>query len=105
MLFCSNSAHFSEIQLVCDGRTDRPTDGLTDGRTDAPSYRDARTHLKINDDSHKKMKLYINIQTTEMLHEIVFSVKLKYRHKCKSCFEISKMVLDERSVNVIYLAT
>ena len=50
MLFCSNSAHFSEIQLVCDGRTDgptdRPTDGPTDRRTDTPSYRDARTHLK-----------------------------------------------------------
>ena len=27
--------------------TDRPTDGRTDGRTDRPSYRDARTHLKI----------------------------------------------------------
>ena len=46
MLFCSISAHFSEIQLVCDRRTDRPTDGRTDGRTDTPSYRDARTHLK-----------------------------------------------------------
>ena len=36
MLFCSNSArksHFSEIQLVCDGRTD----GLTDGRTEEPT--------------------------------------------------------------------
>ena len=41
MLFCSNSAHCSEIQLVCDGptnertdgRTDRPTDGQTDGYT------------------------------------------------------------------------
>ena len=42
MLFCSISAHFSEIQLVCD----LPTDGRTDGRTDTPSYRDARTHLK-----------------------------------------------------------
>ena len=42
MLFCSNSAHFSEIQLVCDERTD----GRTDGPTDTPSYRDARTHLK-----------------------------------------------------------
>ena len=30
MLFCSNSAHFSEIQLVCDRRR---TDGRTDGRT------------------------------------------------------------------------
>ena len=28
-------------------RTHRPTDGRTDGRTDRPSYRDARTHLKI----------------------------------------------------------
>ena len=37
MLFCSNSAHFSEIQLVCDG----PTDGRTDGRTDGPT--DGRT--------------------------------------------------------------
>ena len=62
MLFCSNSAHFLEVQLVCDrrtdgrtdgptnGPTDRPTDGptdrRTDGRTDTPSYRDARTHLK-----------------------------------------------------------
>ena len=45
MLFCSNSAHFPEIQLVCDGPTDGPTDGRTDGRTDTPSYRDARTHL------------------------------------------------------------
>ena len=27
-------------------RTDGPTDGRTDGRTDRPSYRDARTHLK-----------------------------------------------------------
>ena len=29
------------------GPTDRPTDGRTDGRTDIPSYRDARTHLKV----------------------------------------------------------
>ena len=41
-LFCSKLAHFSEIQLVRDGRTDR----RTDRRTDIPSYRDARTHLK-----------------------------------------------------------
>ena len=34
MLFCSNSVHFLEIQLVCHGRTDRRTDGPTDGRTD-----------------------------------------------------------------------
>ena len=27
--------------------TDRPTVGPTDGRTDRPSYRDARTHLKM----------------------------------------------------------
>ena len=38
VLFCSNLAHFSEIQLACDRPTDR--------RTDTPSYRDARTHLK-----------------------------------------------------------
>ena len=38
VLFCTNFAHFSEIQLECDGRTD--------GQTDTSSYRDARTHLK-----------------------------------------------------------
>ena len=36
---------------MTDGRTEGPTDGRTDrrtdGRTDTPSYRDARTHLKI----------------------------------------------------------
>ena len=37
VLFCSNLAHFWEIQLVCDGQTD--------GRTNIPSYRDARTYL------------------------------------------------------------
>ena len=30
-----------------DQRTDRPTDRPTNGWTDTPSYRDARTHLKI----------------------------------------------------------
>ena len=43
MVFCSNSAYFSDTQLV-DGWTDRRTKGPTDGQ---PSYRDARTHLKI----------------------------------------------------------
>ena len=43
-----------------DGPTDRRTNGPTDQRTDIPSYRDARTHLKmpgtfINDT--KKYKL------------------------------------------------
>ena len=37
MLYCSNSTHFPEIQLVCDaptdGRTDRRNDGPTDGQT------------------------------------------------------------------------
>ena len=50
MLFCSNSAHFSEIQLVCDGptdgRTDGWTDGPTDGRTDKVGFRVACTRLK-----------------------------------------------------------
>ena len=30
-----------------NGPTDGPTNGPTDGRMDTPSYRDARTHLKI----------------------------------------------------------
>ena len=33
VLFCSNSAHFSEIQLVCDRQMDGRTDGRTDGQT------------------------------------------------------------------------
>ena len=55
--FCSNSArksYFLKIQLVCDGRTDRPTNRPTDRptnrRTDTPFYRDARTHLKIRNE-------------------------------------------------------
>ena len=39
MLFCSNSAHFSEIQLVCDLQTDGRTDGWRVRRTDTTSYR------------------------------------------------------------------
>ena len=44
--FCFISVEISDIQLVCDQRTDRWTDQRTDGRTDIPSYRDKRTHLK-----------------------------------------------------------
>ena len=33
---------------MMDERTDGRTDLWTDGRTDRPSYRGARTHLKIN---------------------------------------------------------
>ena len=38
--------HFSEIQLVCDRRTDRRKDGRTDRRMDGPTDRrtDGRTH-------------------------------------------------------------
>ena len=32
-----------------DGLTDGWTDGWTDGRMDTPSYRDARTHLKMGE--------------------------------------------------------
>ena len=39
---------------ITDQPTDRRTDGRTDGRTDRPSYRDARTHLKIGV-THEKM--------------------------------------------------
>ena len=38
MLFCANSALFSEVQLM----SEEPING----RTDTPFYRDARTHLK-----------------------------------------------------------
>ena len=60
-LFCSKSAHFSEIQLVCDGRTDR--------RTDTPSYRDARTHLKKN-----KTKKYHRLTKDEVVAAVVIVV-------------------------------
>ena len=40
--------HFPTFhKSVTDRRTDGPTDGRTDGPTDIPSYRDARTHLRI----------------------------------------------------------
>ena len=39
ILFCSNSAHFSEIQLDCDWRTDRRTNRQTDCRTNRQTDR------------------------------------------------------------------
>ena len=49
-VFCSNSAYFTEILLVCDGPSYRPknwpTQGGTDRRTDTPSYRDASKNLR-----------------------------------------------------------
>ena len=51
---CTGRLAASKTHFICrfrtgvtDLRTDGPTDGRTDGRTDRPSYRDARTHLKI----------------------------------------------------------
>ena len=35
--------------IVTEGHTDIWTNGHTDIRTDRPSYRDARTHLKMNE--------------------------------------------------------
>ena len=51
VLFCLISvdiSDFSEIQLVCDGPTGR--------RTDIPYYRDARTHLKKEEERRKEEK-------------------------------------------------
>ena len=48
-------------------RTDGPTDGQTNGRTDIPSYRDARTHLKI-----------INNGTMSDDEEVASDVPLRY---------------------------
>ena len=42
---CAIFCYFDES--VNDRQTDGWTDGWTDGRTDRPSYRDARSHLKI----------------------------------------------------------
>ena len=53
VLSCSR-CYFVRIQSISQKFnscvTDGPTDGPTDGRTDTPSYRDARTHLKTNND-------------------------------------------------------
>ena len=46
LIISENSAFVTNGRT--DGRTDRQTDQRTDGRTDIPSYRDARTHLKID---------------------------------------------------------
>ena len=37
-VFCFILVELSEIQLVCDGRTDGPTKGPTDGPTDGRTY-------------------------------------------------------------------
>ena len=50
MLSCSNAAHFLEIQLVGDGRTD------------TPSHRDAKRHLKISCVSALKMQFQFRKQ-------------------------------------------
>jgi len=52
VLYCFISVEISDIQLVCDRPTDGRTDGRTDRRTDIPSYRDARTHLKMSQNRH-----------------------------------------------------
>ena len=55
-LFCSilvEILDFSEIQLVCDGPTDR--------RTDIPSYRDSRTHIKSEKDGKESGKKKKNL--------------------------------------------
>ena len=49
-LFCSNSAlksHFSEIQLLCDRETDRPTDQWTDGPTEHQSHKVLKKKLSV----------------------------------------------------------
>ena len=40
-------------------RRSGPTDRRTDGRTDRPSYRDARTHLKMSEIARKRTDLQI----------------------------------------------
>ena len=43
----ARTVRFSHFLRKHYRRTDGRTDGPTDGRTDRPSYRDARTHLKM----------------------------------------------------------
>ena len=57
-------------------RTDGPTDRRTDRRTDTPSYRDARTHLKI-----------IDINTFIMKHTFFVSISRNMQISPKPCFD------------------
>ena len=49
MTYMKKNLQFKKNALRTDRRTDGPTDRPTDRRTDEPSYRDARTHLKIEE--------------------------------------------------------
>ena len=67
VLFCFILVEISEIELVCDLRTDRPTDR----RTDIPSYRDARTHLKTYENNYEIclcLRLRLNEVATKQQH-------------------------------------
>ena len=92
--------HFSrKHHIQTDGRTDR----RTDGRTDTPSYRDARTHLKIKlplpnrklqkaaticspfFTKHKSKTLKSTDGRFQIIHNkyIVWKAKNDSRHQCK----------------------
>ena len=71
VLFREDLLEFSHFQAFLKrrygrtyGHTDIWTYGRTDGRTDTPSYRDARTHLKIR----CQLKNYMHIHTRTHAH-------------------------------------
>ena len=62
--------------------TDRRTDGQTDGWTDTPSYRDARTHLKMG----KKSQVSASELWTNMMHFGVSARSLVVHHASSSFY-------------------
>ena len=77
--FQAGSFNTLDFYKETDGTTDGPTDGPTDRRTDAPSYRDARTHLKV-----KFLEKMISVSRTA-----IPSIDLA-RDKVRAKFEESK---------------
>ena len=65
-------------ESVTDGPTDGRTDGPTDRRTDRPSYRDARTHLKIWIIGAMKLKCLPGVKVSFIRLKNKIRIKQKY---------------------------
>ena len=87
--------------MLTDTRTEPRTDGRTNGRTDGPSYRDARTHLKIilfkcnYNSSHRYFRL----------KQKIFILFMKFFRIVKSFFLLLFSACDEAWVEQIWLNT
>ena len=72
---------------------DRPTDRPTDGRTDIPSYRDARTHLKMWDKENVKK---------EEVRDACEKIELTASHVFCSKYQRQMRLFTGLSVNLKY---